>query len=266
MFRITVLDIFKSLVLPLKTEQYVSERARDGFAASDFHPENAAGVELNALARTDHINQGWPGQEWFRDGSGWRSAALAFDGGNAQALAHGFEDGVLQKVIHGFGERAEAVFEFFAHVLLFFFGGNGGDAFVGAQAEIFAGNVFSGDAHVEAEIESGAEFGSDVFAFEFGDGAFEHLAVEVEADGFDVAVLLAAEHVACAAQFEVESGDAEAGAEFAELFHGGEALAGDVGEHFFGRDEEIGIGALAWSGRRGRGVGRVRRGRGGRRD
>ncbi len=61
---------------------------------------------------------------------------------------------------------------------------------------------------------------------------------------FDVAVLLAAEHVAGAAEFEVESGDAEAGAEFAEFFHGGEALAGDFGEGGFGRDEEIGVGAL----------------------
>ncbi len=81
--------------------------------------------------------------------------------------------------------------------------------------------------------------------FELGDGALEHLAVEVEADGFDVAVLLAAEHVAGAAKFKVEGGDAEAGAKFAEFFHGGEAFAGDVGEDFFRRNEKIGVGALA---------------------
>ncbi len=59
-----------------------------------------------------------------------------------------------------------------------------------------------------------------------------------------MAVLLAAEHVAGAAEFEVERGDAESGAEFAEFFHGGEAFAGDVGESFFGRNEQIGVGAL----------------------
>ena len=149
---------------------------------------------------------------------------------------------------------------------LLFVGGDRGDALVGAQAKIFAGDVIFGDAHVDAEAERGAQFGRGFFAFEFGDGALEHLAVQVEADGFDVAVLLAAEHVARAAKFEVESGDAEAGAEFAEFFHGGEALAGDFGERGLRRNEEIGVGALVRSGRRGRGVGRARRGRGGRRD
>ena len=172
------------------------------------------------------------------------AAALAFDGGDAQTLAHGFEDGVLQKVIHGGGRGPKRSSSSLRTSCLFLVGGNGGDALVGAEAQIFAGNVVFGDANVEAEAEGGAEFGGGLFALEFGDGALEHLAVEVEADGFDVAVLLAAEHVAGAAEFEVESGDAEAGAEFAEFFHGGEALAGDVGERGLGRDEQVGVGAL----------------------
>ena len=194
------------------------------------------------------------------------AASLPFDGGDAQALAHGFEGGVLQKVFHGFGRSAEAIFEFLAHILLFGFGGDGRDALVGAQAQIFAGDVVLGDADVEAEIEGGAQLGGDVFAFELGDGALQHLAVEIEADGFDVAVLLAAEHVAGAAKFEVESGDAESGAEFAEFFHGGEALAGDVGEDCLRAERADRHRRAGWSGRRGRGVGRARRDRGGRRD
>src|SRR5882762_4629596 len=59
-----------------------------------------------------------------------------------------------------------------------------------------------------------------------------------------MSVLLAAEHVASAAQLKVERGDAESGAQFAELLHGGEAFAGDVGERGVRRDEEIGVGAL----------------------
>ena len=128
------------------------------------------------------------------------------------------------------GRRAKAVFEFLADVLLLGFGGDGGDALVGAQAQIFAGDVFLRDAHIEAEIEGGAQFGSDVFAFQLGDRALQHLAVKVEADGFDVAVLLAAEHVAGAAEFEIERGDVEAGAEIAEFFQGGQTLARDVGQ------------------------------------
>jgi hypothetical protein len=41
--------------------------------------------------------------------------------------------------------------------------------------------------------------------------------------------LFAAEHVACAAEFEVEGCDLEAGAEVGEFFERGEAAAGDFG-------------------------------------
>ncbi len=58
-------------------------------------------------------------------------------------------------------------------------------------------------------------------------------------------MLLAAEHVAGAAQLEIECGDPESGAQFAELLHGREALAGDVGKRSVRRDEEIGVGALS---------------------
>ena len=67
------------------------------------------------------------------------------------------------------------------------------------------------------------------FALHLADGLFEHGGVHLEADGFDVAGLFAAEHVAGAAEFEVEGGDLEAGAEVGEFFECGEAAAGDFG-------------------------------------
>src|SRR6266851_5473748 len=170
---------------------------------------------------------------------------LALHGGDAQALTHGFEGGVLQKVFYGGWRLAEAVFELLSNVLLVGFGSNRGDALVGAQAEIFAGDVVLRDSNVKAKAEGGAEVGRAFLAFQFGNGALQHLTVHIEADGFDVTVLLAAEHVAGAAQLEVESGDAESGAQFAELFHGGEALAGDVGERGVRRNEKIGVSALS---------------------
>src|SRR5271154_6603245 len=57
-------------------------------------------------------------------------------------------------------------------------------------------------------------------------------------------MLLTAQHVACAAKFEIESGDSEAGAEFAELLHGGETFAGDVRERRVGRNEQVSVRAL----------------------
>ena len=108
-----------------------------------------------------------------------------------------------------------------------------GDFLVEAQALVFFGDVGFVDAQGDAEVElrGGALFGA--LAFHLLHGLLEHGGVELEADGFDVAALLAAEHVAGAAQFEVERGDLEAGAEVAEFLERGEAAAGDFGEFAF---------------------------------
>ena len=111
------------------------------------------------------------------------------------------------------------------------------------QALVFFGDVVSGDADVEAEIELGFGFVGSGFAFHFADGALEHLRVKLEADGFDVAALFAAEHVAGAAEFEIEGGDFESGTEVGKFFERGEAAAGDGREFDFRRKHEIGVGA-----------------------
>src|SRR6202040_909780 len=156
------------------------------------HPQYAAGVELDALARTHYGNEGGGIDGRLRMEANRDFAALPLDGGDAQALTHGFEDGILQKVSHGGWRGAEAIRDFLSNVDLFFVAGDGGDALVGAQAQIFAGNVILRDAHVRAEAKRGAQVRSGFLAFELGNSPLEHLAVEVEADGFYVAVLLAA--------------------------------------------------------------------------
>src|SRR5258708_34039246 len=95
---------------------------------------------------------------------------LAFHGGDAQALTHRFEGGVLQKVFHGGRRCAEAVFEFLSNVQLIGFGGDRGDALVGTQPEIFAGDVVLRDSNVKAKAEGGTEVQRDYFAFEFWNG------------------------------------------------------------------------------------------------
>ena len=80
-------------------------------------------------------------------------------------------------------------------------------------------------------------------ALDLAHGLFEHRRVHLEADGLDVAGLLAAEHVAGAAQFEVERGDLEAGAEVGELLERGEAAARDLGQLLLRRNQQIRISA-----------------------
>ena len=169
--------------------------------------------------------------------------AFAVELGDAELLAFEAELAGGEEVLDGVGRFAVAVVELAADVVDGGLVERAGDALVHAQALIFFGDVVGVDAHGDAEVEDGGGVGGlFAVAFEFVDGLFEHAGIHLEADGFDVAGLLAAEHVACAAKFEVECGDFEAGSEVGELLEGGEATAGDLGEFGVGRDEEIGVG------------------------
>src|SRR5579864_7745956 len=95
------------------------------------------------------------------------------------------------------------------------------------KAQVLALNVLRWDADFLPKVECGPAFGGKRFTFPLCDGALHHLAVHIEADRFDVAVLLAAEKIACTAKLEVKRGDTEACAEVAEFFECGEALARD---------------------------------------
>ena len=65
--------------------------------------------------------------------------------------------------------------------------------------------------------------------------------VHVEPDRVDVAVLLAAQQVAGAAQFQIERGDLEPRAQVAEFLERRQAFAGDLGQLGIRRHEQIGI-------------------------
>ena len=54
--------------------------------------------------------------------------------------------------------------------------------------------------------------------------AFEHLAIQIESNRFDVTVLLAAKQVSRSAKLQVQGGDPEASAQLAEFPDGGQAL------------------------------------------
>ena len=68
--------------------------------------------------------------------------------------------------------------------------------------------------------------------------------VQIETDGVDVAVLLAAQQVSGAAKFEIERGDAESRAEGAEFLERGEPARGQRRERNILRNQQVGVGAL----------------------
>ena len=92
------------------------------------------------------------------------------------------------------------------------FGFHTGNTFVHAEPLILLGNVVYGDANIQAEIELGLSFVGCGFTFHLADGAIQHLSVELEADSFDMPALFTAQQIPCAAQFEIQSSNLEAGA------------------------------------------------------
>ena len=67
------------------------------------------------------------------------------------------------------------------------------------------------------------------FAFLCGYRAFQHLAIQVEADSADVPVLFPAKQIAGPAQFQIECGNAEARSQVAELPQRRQPFAGQRG-------------------------------------
>src|SRR5208282_1671127 len=99
------------------------------------------------------------------------------------------------------------------------------------------------DTNIEAEIELDFRDFNACLALHFADGTFQHLRVEFEAHGFDVAALLSAEKIPRASQFEIEGGDLEACAEVGKFLERGEAAARDGRQFNFHQQEQVGVGA-----------------------
>ena len=97
------------------------------------------------------------------------------------------------------------------------------------------------DRHVELDLGRLAHR----LALQLGHRLVHHLAVEVVADGGDVAALVLAEQVAGAADLEVAHGDLEAAPELGGLADRAEPLVGLLGERLVARVEQVGVGALA---------------------
>ena len=86
--------------------------------------------------------------------------------------------------------------------------------------------------------------GDHRFALALGDGAFHHLAVHIEADRFDMSVLLASQQVSGAAQLQIESCNPKPRAQIAELLQCCQPLARDGRKRGIRRHQQICIRAL----------------------
>jgi hypothetical protein len=116
------------------------------------------------------------------------------------------------------------------------------DAPVDGEALIHVGDVRLVEPEVHLQVDDGAHIVFEILALQLADRLLQELHVHLEADGIDVAALLAAEQVAGAANLEIEGGHAESAAEIAELLDRGKPLPRHRGERLFGWNQQVGEG------------------------
>ncbi len=120
-----------------------------------------------------------------------------------------------------------------------------GEAPVRLEAQILPRHVVLRQVRVEREIELDLGRLAERLALQLGDHLVDHLAVQVVADGGDVARLAGAEQVAGAPDLEVAHGDLEAAAELGGLTDRLQPFVCLLGQRRLRRIEEIGVGAHA---------------------
>ncbi len=148
---------------------------------------------------------------------------------------------VLQQVLHCGRRRAIAIAQLSGNVGKLRFRLDAGHAFVHAQPLVFLRDVFRWNADVQPQVQLRLRRFLTQLALQFAHRALQHGGVELEADGFNVSTLLAAEQVTCAAQFQIERGNLEARAEVAELLQSRQPAPRKVGQIAVRRNQQVRI-------------------------
>ncbi len=207
--------------------QYVSSRRhRTTCVAFPIEPKDTRGIEAHSAAFSHQFHQAFRSERCVVVKLDCNLVLLAVNRGNQHFLRERFQHRIFEKIFDGGRGRAETVGKLAADFHAFSIGCDTGNSLIDAQTQILTLDVLRWDADFLSKVECGAAFRRERFTFPLGDGALHHLAVHVEADRFDVAVLLA-EEIARTAQFEIECCYTEARAQVAEFLERREALAGD---------------------------------------
>ena len=118
---------------------------------------------------------------------------------------------------HHVRHRSIAVGHFIEYSLLLNCVVHSGEFFVGAQPLNLLADIGVRNAQVHAQRDGGMDLRRHVLALQFPHHVVEQFQVRVESDGLNMAVLLPAQQVAAAAQFQIQRGDFETRAQVAEL-------------------------------------------------
>ena len=185
------------------------------------------------------------------------------DLGQPEPVALGAQIADRQQRLGRRRQRAVAVLPLGADVVDLGRRRDGGQAPVRLEAQLLLGDVVRREVGVGRHVELDLGRRPDRRALHLGHRLGDHLAVEVVADGGDVARLRLAEQVAGAADLEVAHGDLEPAAELGRLADRLQPLVRLLGQHDVDGVEEVGVGPLPAATDAARAAGAAGRGRAG---
>ena len=168
--------------------------------------------------------------------------ALPFNRLHQHAFRNGLQLRVAQQVLNRQGNRPEAVRQFGFQFAARFRRGEARDPFVHPQPLVFVGDIRLRNLDVEAKVHGCANLRLGGNALKFFHGFLEHLQIQVNSDGVQMAGLLGAQQVSRAAQFQVERSQTKARAQVGEFLQRRQPPAGCGRERVFRRDQEERVG------------------------
>src|ERR1051326_1307681 len=95
---------------------------------------------------------------------------------------------------------------------------------------------------INPEIDCSLDLGQDFSRLEFLDRPLQHLTIKIEADRFDMTVLLSTQQIAGPAQLQIQSRNSKARPQFAEFSNRGKAATCNRSQSFVRRNEQVRIG------------------------
>src|SRR5207249_5418016 len=141
----------------------------------------------------------------------------AIDRNNAYSLGGLAQTRVIEQILDRLWNPPVTIFSLGANGRERLFIARGRNPFVGPQPLAHVSDIAFRNCHIDPEINRNGWLVFDLLAAQFSHGALEHLRVKVEPKRVHVARLLAAKQVTRTPQFQIEGGDAKAGAQIRKL-------------------------------------------------
>ena len=164
------------------------------------------------------------------------------DLGDINLMGESLQSRYSQKIFNRFRRFSEPVHKFFQHILILFLRFDSCDPLINIQFLIFIRNIFWRNKGVQFQIYCCFKFLLLTDAFGFFYRLIQHFTIEVVAHCLHMAMLLCAQQVACAPDFQIPHGNLKSAAQICKFPDGMKPFLRYLFQHFISPVHEEGIG------------------------